>query len=197
MACLATSKGESPDICWHNLRVKQEILRTPRLILRTLELEDVPVLYSFFSDQETMRFYPATRSVSETEEFVERQLRRYAIDGFGPWGVCLKSSGDLIGYCGLVKQVVESKDEIEIGYLIGRRYWRKGFASEAAAACRDYGVREYGFGRLISLIDPGNEASMGVARKVGMALEKQCQWQGKFINVFAMKTAKHMYPASD
>jgi [ribosomal protein S5]-alanine N-acetyltransferase len=163
------------------------ILETSRLKLRNISMDDVPVYYSFFSDPETMRFYPSTRSLDETKEFVKRQLRRYATDGFGPWAVTLKSNDLLIGYCGLINQIVDSKTEMEIGYLTGREYCRQGFASEAAMGCRDYAFNVLGVNRLISLIDPANVASIGVARKVGMTLEKQSFWQGKWMNVYSLK----------
>ena len=163
------------------------ILETERLILRTITKKDVPVYFSFFSDVETMRFYPSTRTMRETEEFVDRQLHRYDADGFGPWGVVLKPDLTLIGYCGLIKQMVDSITETEIGYLIGRENWRNGFASEAAKACRDYAFQKLGISRLISIIDPMNVASIGVARNVGMSLEKQSFWHGAWMNIYSMK----------
>ena len=163
------------------------ILETERLKLRPITMGDVPVYFSFFSDPETMRFYPSTRTLSETKEFVTRQLRRYENDGFGPWGVLFKSTNQIIGYCGLIIQTVDSQTEMEIGYLIDRQYWRRGFAAEAAIGCRDYAFNSLGVDRLISLIDPANVASIGVARKVGMALEKQSYWQGKWMNVYSIK----------
>lgn len=163
------------------------ILETPRLRLRRITKSDVAVYFKFFSDAETMRFYPSTRSLEETEEFVDRQLRRYERSGYGPWATVLKSEDAVIGYCGLIPQLVDDQPEVEIGYLVSRVYWRQGFASEAAIACRDYAFHKLGLRRLISLIDPANIASIGVARKVGMALEKQSFWQGKLMNVYSLK----------
>ena len=163
------------------------ILETDRLLLRTLAKQDAPLLHSFFSDPETMRFYPSTRSKTQTEEFIERQMQRYANDGLGPWAVVLKPEKNLIGYCGLVKQVVDSKEEIEIGYLIAREHWRNGYASEAARGCRDYGFLKLKLRRLISIIDPENVASIGVALKVGMTLEKKSFWQGKRMNIYSVQ----------
>jgi ribosomal-protein-alanine N-acetyltransferase len=162
------------------------ILETPRLQLRTIEESDAPIYYRFFSDKETMRFYPATRNLKESQEFVRRQRERYAQDGYGPWAMILKLDHSVIGYCGLIHQIVDSVDEMEIGYLVSRDHWRKGYASEAAIACRDYAFHELKAKRLISLIDPLNAASIGVARKVGMSLEKQTTWQGKKLNVYSM-----------
>jgi RimJ/RimL family protein N-acetyltransferase len=162
------------------------ILETSRLRLRPIIEADATVYYRFFSDPETMRFYPSTRSLKETEQFIRRQQERYALDGYGPWSMLLKSDDELIGYCGLIHQIVDSVDEMEIGYLVSREYWRRGYATEAAIACRDYAFQKLKTKRLISLIDPFNSASIGVARKVGMLLEKQTTWQGKKLNVYAM-----------
>ncbi len=167
------------------------ILETERLFLREITRADIPVYSGFFSDSETMRFYPSTRTLQETEDFVERQLHRYATDGYGPWAMILKSDGALIGYCGLIHQVVDEIDEVEIGYLVCRRHWRRGFAGEAAVACRDFAWNKHRFKRVISLIDPDNIASIGVALKVGMTLEKQSRWQWKLINVYALSLPYH------
>jgi RimJ/RimL family protein N-acetyltransferase len=162
------------------------VLETRRLILRPIVKEDTTVYWRFFSDPETMRFYPSTRNLKETEQFVQRQLERYQQDGYGPWAIELRSSHQMIGYCGLIHQIVDSIDEMEIGYLVCRDYWGKGYATEAAIGSRDYAFDELKAQRLISLIDPMNVASIAVSRKVGMKLEKQTTWQGKKLNVYSM-----------
>jgi RimJ/RimL family protein N-acetyltransferase len=164
-----------------------QILETRRLILRPIVKEDAPIYWRFFSDPETMRFYPSTRNLKETEQFVQRQLERYQQDGYGPWAMVLKSDSEMIGYCGLIHQIVDSADEMEIGYLVSRDYWGQGYATEAAIGSRDYAFIKLRTKRLISLIDPLNAASIAVARKVGMKLEKQTTWQGKRLNVYSMK----------
>nr|WP_290369231.1 GNAT family N-acetyltransferase [Bacillus sp. CECT 9360] len=74
-----------------------------------------------------------------------------------------------IGHVGLVPQLIDGEEEIEIGYWIVRDYWGKGYATEAAKAIRDHGINQLGKKRLITLIQPGNLAS----REVGMNCEKE------------------------
>ncbi len=69
---------------------------------------------------------------------------------------------------GLVRQHINGADECEVGYLIHQPYWRHGFASEGALACRDYAFKTCHVPRVISLVRPENAASQGVARKLGM-----------------------------
>ena len=88
-----------------------------------------------------------------------------------------KSSGELIGDCGLIHQVVDGEEEIEIGYHVRRDLWGQGCAAEAASACRDYGFSQLAAEHLISLIRPENQPSRRVAEKIGMKLWKQVLWR--------------------
>ena len=146
------------------------VLETRRTLLRKITPDDVEDLLQIFSDPEAMRFYPTTKTRQETIEWISRNLDRYRNKGFGMWIVLLKETGSFAGTCGLVTQLVDGKEEVEIGYLILRKYWGRGLATEAAAACRDYGFR-IGITRLISLIDPDNLASRKVAENNGLRLE--------------------------
>lgn len=63
--------------------------------------------------------------------------------------------------------------EVEIGYHVNKEYWSRGFASEAAKGCRDYGFDQLGLLKLISIIDPNNMPSIRVAEKIGFRKEKE------------------------
>jgi len=90
----------------------------------------------------------------------------------------LKSSGELVGDCGLVQQEVIGEELVEIGYHVRRDLWGNGLATEAARACRDFGFSQLGFERLISLIRPENQPSRRVAEKTGMTVWKETMWRG-------------------
>ncbi len=149
-----------------------QILETPRLILREFSADDANALGSVLSDSETMRFYPAPLDHAGVEEWIARNLRRYATDGHGLWAMLLKTSGELIGDCGLTVQPVDGTDEIEIGYHVRRDHWGQGLATEAARACRDYGFAHLPVDHIISLIRPENLPSRRVAEKNGMTIWK-------------------------
>ncbi len=150
-----------------------QILDTPRLILREFSPDDADSLGAVLSDPETMRFYPAPLDRTGVEEWIARNRRRYSKDGHGLWAMVLKSTGGLIGDCGLTVQPVDSADEIEIGYHVRRDHWGQGLATEAARACRDYGFARLPVDLLISLIRPENLPSRRVAEKNGMTIWKQ------------------------
>jgi len=164
-----------------------QILETSRLILRDLTPSDADGLALVLSDPETMRYYPMRFDRAAVEEWIARQMRRYAADGHGLWAMILKSNGELIGDCGLTVQNVEGTKEIEIGYHVRRDLWGQGLATEAARACRDYGFARLAADQFISLIRPENLQSRRVAEKNGMTVQKEITWRGLPHLVYAVR----------
>lgn len=87
------------------------ILKTDRLYLRKYREEDINSLHSIFSNEETMQYYPAPFSFEQTRDWVKKNQKRYVVDGFGLWVVCLKETDEFIGDCGLVKQIVDGETD--------------------------------------------------------------------------------------
>src|SRR5579863_10739157 len=127
------------------------VLKTERLLLREFVSEDCDALATILSDPETMRYYPMSFDRAAVADWIQRNRTRYANDGYGLWAMILKSTCELIGDCGLVRQSVDGAVEIEIGYHVRRDLWGRGFATEAARACRDFGFANLEADRLISL----------------------------------------------
>lgn len=84
-----------------------------------------------------------------------------------------RKSGLLIGSCGFFQQVILGKTEIELGYRLLKGHWGKGLATEACIAMKKHAFQEMGFTRLISIIENENVASIRVAQKTGLKLEKE------------------------
>lgn len=150
-----------------------QIFETSRLILREFRPDDVDALALTLSDVETMRFYPAPFDRAAVQDWIFHNRVRYQKDGHGLWAMLLKSSGQLIGDCGLTVQEVDGTNEIEIGYHVRRDLWGRGLATEAARSCRDLGFARLPVERLISLIRPENLQSRRVAEKNGMTIWKE------------------------
>ncbi len=154
------------------------VIETARLTLRQFQPEDLDALAAVLGDAETMRFYPAALDRAQVMAWIERNRKRYEKDGFGLWAMTSKSSGELIGDCGLMRQVVDEKEEVEIGYHVRRDLWRNGLATEAARACRDYGFDKLPVKRLVSMIRPENAPSRRVAERNGMSVVNEVAWRG-------------------
>ncbi len=149
------------------------LLETERLRLRELRPDDVNALHGVLGDPETMRYYPHPFTREETTAWIDKNLERYAEDGHGLWAMELKTSGELIGNCGPTVQRVDGDDLVEIGWHVRRDLWRRGFATEAAEACRDHAFDALGLPRVISLVRPENKGSCRVAEKIGMTVWRQ------------------------
>ncbi len=149
------------------------IVETDRLILRELCKNDLVDLAEILQDPITMKYYEHVFTDDEVLDWYNRQIDRYKNDGIGLWGVILKETGKMIGQIGLTVQLVEDTKEIEIGYLLNRRFWHKGFAIEAAAACKDYAFNVLNLTRVVSIIRDINTPSQKVAEKNGMQIEKE------------------------
>ena len=163
------------------------MLETARLRLRPFVRDDLDETAAMLGDPETMRYYQRPKSRTESLEWIEWNLGLYAQRGFGLWVLELKDSREFAGDCGLVPQTIDGDEEIEIGYHVVRRLWRRGLASEAAAACRDHARDALGLERVVSIISPENVPSQGVARKVGMELEREIVRSGQRQLLFSMR----------
>lgn len=114
-------------------------IETDRLILREMNKGDLDALYAaMLADPIIVRRYPHLFNKEKVRELIMRNIERYRIFGFGLWAVCLKDSGEMIGECGLTMELIDGDIRPEIEYHIRRDMQRKGYATEAASAVRDW-----------------------------------------------------------
>jgi len=167
------------------------VCQTSRIILRKFNESDVDPLLGFRGDPEVMRFSitgPEAREDIQTK-YLPSCLRRYSRDGLGQWAVVRKSDGICVGECGICAQEVDGEREFEISYRMRRDCWGVGLATEAARACRDYGFEKAGLRRLISMIELENTASIRVAEKMGMTLNKRASFHGIPVLIYDVSNA--------
>jgi [ribosomal protein S5]-alanine N-acetyltransferase len=167
------------------------VCETSRLILRKFNESDVEPLFSFRGDPEVMRFSvtgPETREDIQTR-YLPSCWKRYSRDGLGQWAVVRKGDGICVGECGICVQEVDGEREFEISYRVRRDCWRIGLATEAARACRDYGFKQAGLHRLISIIEFENAASIRVAERMGMTLEKRASFHEIPVLIYSVANA--------
>ena len=151
--------------------MSKQTIETARLLLREMSPDDLDFVAAMLAHPEVMRYYPKCYSRDEAAVWIERQMRRYARHGHGLWLAIERATGDPVGQVGLLIQQVRGVEEKEVAYLIHRPHWRRGFATEAGAAARDYAFAVLGRQRVIALIRPENVPSIGVARKLGLKEE--------------------------
>jgi RimJ/RimL family protein N-acetyltransferase len=146
------------------------IAETDRLILRRLRTSDAAAVERVLGDADVMRFGQGAQSPQGVRAWLRREITdRYPAWGFGKWAVVERSTGEMIGYCGLAQFNDRClPGEAELGYRFAKSCWGRGYATEAARAARDYAFVVLQLPRLIAVIDPDNAASIRVAEKLGM-----------------------------
>lgn len=165
------------------------VTETDRLLLRHVNQDDLDAFAALFADPEVMRFSLGNKSREETLRWIGGCLEDYQPErwGFGLWAVILKSTGQVMGFCGLSKfDDIGGQCEVEVGYRLARPYWGKGFVTEAARAARDHAFSHLGIRRLISLIEADNIPAVRVAEKLGMSLEKVVTKWDRPVGVYAI-----------
>ena len=144
------------------------VLETDRLYLREMNQNDFHSLCKILQDEDTMYAYEGAFSNEEVQEWLDRQISRYQQWKFGLWAVILKETQEMIGQCGLTMQPWKDKEVLEIGYLFERSYWHRGYATEAAKACKKYAFEILKANEVCSIIRDTNIASQNVAMRNGM-----------------------------
>ncbi len=148
------------------------ILQTPRLILREFHLEDVENFYELNRNPNVIKFTgdSSFQSISEAEEFL-RNYDDYKRNGYGRWAVMEKDSGEFLGWCGLK---FDGK-ETDIGFRFFEKYWNKGFATESAKACLEYGFNKLNLNEIFGRAMKDNLGSHKVLEKIGLKFDQEIE----------------------
>jgi RimJ/RimL family protein N-acetyltransferase len=148
-------------------------IETARLRLRPYVETDLSDALAVLGDSGTMSFYPQPYSEEQVAAILRKNIDSYNLHRYGLFAVIEKDSGRFVGDCGITLPNIDGKDEYEVGYRIGKAWWGRGYAPEAAAAIVTYGFGTLGLARLCSHMPADHLQSRRVAEKLGMVLEKQ------------------------
>ncbi len=150
-----------------------EILETERCLVRETSVEDVDVFYELYKDEEITRYMePLFKKREEEIEYTKSYIKNvYEFYGFGMWTVVEKASGEIIGRAGVSYR--EGYELPELGFMIGKAFWRQGYAYEVCRAILDYMYENYEMEQILIFIEPQNSPSIHLAKKLGAYLYKE------------------------
>lgn len=157
-----------------------------RLSFRKLERSDFNACLEFFQNPLSNRYWKSdvTDPVVLCKDWSDKQFSRYK-DNKGGMNVLIhKKSQELIGWCGLLIQIVDNVEELEVGYSIIPKYWGNGYATEAVKKCVDYAFENNLRDSIISIIQVNNVESERVAIKNGLIPKKQAIYHNNVVNIF-------------
>jgi ribosomal-protein-alanine N-acetyltransferase len=144
-------------------------IKTQRLILRAFEPSDAESLYQILAEEEVLRYFPnpAPPPPEKVNKIISNQLEQWEQYGYAWWAVTLPPDSQFLGWCGL--QFLPETGETEVGYLLGKPWWGKGYATEAALASLYFAFNDIQhLDQIIALVHPENQASIHVIEKIGL-----------------------------
>lgn len=162
-------------------------LETQRLLFRTHEPGDEDDFVQMQTDSEVRRYmggraWPLEKAPYRFRaEYLGKPAKTY-----GLWATILKEENKYIGCCGL--RAVEEDSKVHLGYLIARSYWRRGFASEAAAAFISVAFTRLRLHRLMADVEKENVVSEHILAKFGFAFvsREEFQFSGRVILLYEL-----------
>lgn len=159
-------------------------LETERLRLRAFRQDDFDVYAEMQGDPDVVRYLTGT-PMSRTDAWRHMSMvaGHWVLRGFGMWALEEKSSGELVGRAG--PWMPDGWPDFEIGWTLRKKFWGRGYATEAATAAMTYAFEELGRTKIVSIIHPDNVASQAVARRIGEAPERDWELNGIRVTIWS------------
>jgi RimJ/RimL family protein N-acetyltransferase len=152
-------------------------IRTDRLLLRPLSAADTEALAAINADPEVMRYIGdgAARTPEQTAAYTAKAAAHWDEHGWGAFALTEHATGELVGLAMLAVPAFlpEILPATELGWRVKRDRWGRGYAPEAARAVMGFAFGELGLDRVVSCVHSANAASIRVAEKLGMTLERE------------------------
>ena len=167
-------------------------ITTPRLCLRPFAQTDEIRLHRILNEPNILQYFPRTDppDMERVQGLIERQLNHWLEHDLGWWAVVPHGQTELTGWNGL--QYLPETDEVEVGYLLSKQFWGRGYATEGAQASLKFGFETLGLSQIIGLTHPENTASQHVLEKCGLSYVEQKEYFGmKLFRYSLQRTTVH------
>lgn len=149
-----------------------ESMQSERLIFRLYTPQDKQFSISLLTDAEVMKHVDeGVLSYDAANALFEKMMGLYEQGVDTIWAVFEKESGDFVGHA-TMRPASFNAEEWEIGYVLVKKYWGKGFATEIACRVLEHGFRNLGFDEIFAGVDDDHPASIHVLEKAGMRFNR-------------------------
>jgi ribosomal-protein-alanine N-acetyltransferase len=144
------------------------VVRTEDLTLRSFLPEDDLALYKIYHTENVLKYFPdpIPPTLEKVEKFIAGQQAHWQKFGYGNWGILVGDCSEIVGWAGL--QYLPELNETEVGFLLDRPYWGRGYATEAAQEALQFGFEKCNLDHIIALVHAENRASRRVIEKCGL-----------------------------
>ncbi len=143
-------------------------IQAPPITLCPLQLNDASALHRIYQSEGVLRYFPNHNPppLDSVKRFITSQQAHWEKYGYGNWGIVPEGEKEIAGWAGL--QFLPELNETEVGFLLDRPFWGKGYATAAARASLDFGFAQCSLDHIIALVHPDNLASRRVLEKCGL-----------------------------
>ena len=158
--------------------VRTPRIETERLLLREIQIDDVNLIFDcWMQDEDVSRYmcWKASSDIEEAKEFVNYELNQIDNNQWKRWIIVLKETLDVIGTC--LVYFNEDENNWDISYNLGKKYWGKGYISEAMKTVMNYAINELGMTECIAAHANENPVSGKVITKLGFSFEKEVPYE--------------------
>ena len=144
-------------------------LRGPRVLLRQWRDDDAAPFAALNADAEVMRHFPSMLDRTTSDAMLTRARTKINERGWGSWALEVES--ECAGFVGLTQPTFNAHFTpcVEIGWRLARKFWHRGYATEAALLCLRYGFETLKLEQIVSFTTVLNTPSMSVMQRIGMA----------------------------
>lgn len=162
------------------------VIETKRLILRKINENDYEEIAEILQDIDIMYAWEKSFSRDEVIQWINKNIDRYSNDGYSYYLAINKDDESVIGVMGPLVESINGSDFIGVAYILNKKYWGKGYATEGVASCIDYAFKNLNADKVIAQIRPENKASCMVAQRLNMKIE------GEFTKLYEGKEMRHL-----
>ena len=150
-------------------------ITTKRLLIRQWRPSDREPFARLNADKEVMKYFPSTLERSESDLIADTCERLINERGWGFWAVEELATSEFIGFVGIHKPTdnLPCCPCVEIGWRLAKEHWGKGYATEAALACLDFGFSDLGLQEIVSFTAVINTPSRQVMERIGMSFNDE------------------------
>jgi RimJ/RimL family protein N-acetyltransferase len=172
--------------------IKIPVIETERLIMRSYKAADLEPYYEMMADPDITRYlFPGTpMSRLDAWRSIAGMAGHWILRGHGQWALEEKETGEFVGRCGIIEP--EGWPDKEVGWVLHKKAWGKGYATEAAKAAVEHGFNHLRLERIISLIQSGNTPSVAVAERIGESYKEGINLYGKEADVYEITATDFM-----
>ncbi len=176
----------------HSSEMSQLIVaKTERLNIRCLCESDLSALAEMLADPEVMKFsVNGVMTREATKKFLDWCLEMYSGKGFGSWALEERETSKFLGFAGLTPETRKEREEVDLGYRLARKYWTRGFATEATTKILEYGFKTLLLDSISCTVIPAHLDSIKVAEKVGFSSYEMAATHGTTVRIYRLTSSE-------